>query len=230
MYLGELVEYGPAEQVFGAPRAAAHARLRERGVRVMHGAARSRRRWPLALAAARPQRPASRRRTRARELAKPRARRCSAGEGPGGRASRASDVKVARHDAAQRRERHRGRRRRCSNTRTQDAGDVPILIDVRDAKGKKRLPQRHPGPRAGARRTCRCSRPGGDVDWVNDQVLATGKPKTVEVEVGAAQRHRRRRAARARRSPRRSWKRPRHRGRGDGDVVNEAASRAANGW
>ena len=34
MYLGELVEYGPAEQVFGAPRERAHARVRRRGVRM----------------------------------------------------------------------------------------------------------------------------------------------------------------------------------------------------
>jgi ABC-type multidrug transport system ATPase subunit len=32
MHLGELVEYGPSEQVFGRPGRAAHPRLRERGL------------------------------------------------------------------------------------------------------------------------------------------------------------------------------------------------------
>ena len=34
MYLGDLVEYGTAEQVFEEPRADAHARLRQRRVRM----------------------------------------------------------------------------------------------------------------------------------------------------------------------------------------------------
>ncbi len=41
MYLGDLVEYGPTEQVFEAPACAAHARLRARGVRLTCGARRS---------------------------------------------------------------------------------------------------------------------------------------------------------------------------------------------
>ncbi len=40
MYLGDLVEYGPADQVFGAPRARAHPRLRQRGLRLRSRAAR----------------------------------------------------------------------------------------------------------------------------------------------------------------------------------------------
>ncbi len=47
MYLGDLVEYGPAEQIFDAPQRAAHARLRARGVRVRP--CRGRRSRPCAL-------------------------------------------------------------------------------------------------------------------------------------------------------------------------------------
>ena len=41
MHLGELVEYGPSEQVFDRPVRAAHARLRQRGVRVSASARRA---------------------------------------------------------------------------------------------------------------------------------------------------------------------------------------------
>ena len=37
MHLGELVEYGPSDQVFNRPTRAAHARLRQRGVWVRRG-------------------------------------------------------------------------------------------------------------------------------------------------------------------------------------------------
>ncbi len=52
MHLGELVEYGSSEQVFDRPAPAAHARLRQRGLRVRRGEVASRAvrwrrsRWP----------------------------------------------------------------------------------------------------------------------------------------------------------------------------------------
>jgi hypothetical protein len=63
--------------------------------------------------------------------------------------------------------------------------NVPILIDVRDVKGKSVFKNTLPGlvdsltevPEIG---------PGQTVDWVNDQVLATGKPDSVKVKVGAS--------------------------------------------
>ena len=63
MYLGELVEYGPAEQVFGAPREAAHARLRGRGVRMTPDGRRAR--WRSRASCSSPSPAASRPRTRA---------------------------------------------------------------------------------------------------------------------------------------------------------------------
>ena len=62
--------------------------------------------------------------------------------------------------------------------------DVPILIDVRDAKGKSVYRNDIPGletaltaiPYVPAR---------GTAVWVNDQVLAAGRPADVEVTVGA---------------------------------------------
>ena len=45
MHLGELVEYGPSEQVFDRPRTAAHARLHQRGLRVRRAALVARWRW-----------------------------------------------------------------------------------------------------------------------------------------------------------------------------------------
>ncbi|CAN5545709.1 hypothetical protein BH10ACT11_BH10ACT11_11100 [soil metagenome] len=63
---------------------------------------------------------------------------------------------------------------------------LPILIDVRDAKGKSVFKNDIPGlepsltsiPTIGA---------GQTVTWVNDQILGTGKAKSVKVKIGEAQ-------------------------------------------
>jgi hypothetical protein len=70
------------------------------------------------------------------------------------------------------------------NDSDRDLVDVPILIDVLDAKGESVYRNDIPGiepalaavPFIPAR---------GEVDWVNDQVLGTAKPKSVTVKVGA---------------------------------------------
>lgn len=71
------------------------------------------------------------------------------------------------------------------NTAGKDLVDVPIAIDVLDAKGKSVYTNTIPGiepalaslPFIGA---------GEEAVWVNDQVLAAGKPDSVEVRVGAS--------------------------------------------
>jgi hypothetical protein len=69
------------------------------------------------------------------------------------------------------------------NQSNRDLGNVPILIDVRNAKGKSVYSNDLPGlepaltsiPFVGA---------GEEATWVHDQVLAVGKPQSVEVVVG----------------------------------------------
>lgn len=61
--------------------------------------------------------------------------------------------------------------------------DVPILIDVRDAKGKSLYRNDVPGIEP-ALASVPYIPAGGDTEWVNDQVLAAGKPKSVKVRVG----------------------------------------------
>lgn len=71
------------------------------------------------------------------------------------------------------------------NTSGKDLIDVPIAIDVLDAKGKSVYENTIPGlepalaamPFIGA---------GETAVWVNDQVLASGKPARVDVRVGAS--------------------------------------------
>jgi hypothetical protein len=71
------------------------------------------------------------------------------------------------------------------NTGDEDLIDVPIAIDVLDASGKSVYANTIPGiepalaamPFLGA---------GEEAVWVNDQVLAAGKPARVEVRVGAS--------------------------------------------
>lgn len=62
---------------------------------------------------------------------------------------------------------------------------VPILIDVLDAKGKSVYTNSIPGIEP-ALVSVPYIPAGGDAEWVNDQVLATGKPKSVKVKVGAS--------------------------------------------
>jgi hypothetical protein len=69
------------------------------------------------------------------------------------------------------------------NRSKDDLVGVPIEVDVLDAKGKSVYTNTVPGiepalaavPFIGA---------GGEVEWVHDQVLASGKPAKVEVKVG----------------------------------------------
>jgi hypothetical protein len=74
------------------------------------------------------------------------------------------------------------------NQSDRDLVGVPILIDVRDAKGRSVYSNDLPGleaaltsiPYLGAR---------GEATWVHDQVLVSGEPKSVEVTVGAGGTH-----------------------------------------
>lgn len=61
---------------------------------------------------------------------------------------------------------------------------VPILIDVRDAKGKSVYSNDIPGIEP-ALASIPYIPANGDAEWVDDQVFTTGKPKSVDVKVGA---------------------------------------------
>ncbi len=71
------------------------------------------------------------------------------------------------------------------NSSNRDLVDVPILIDVRDAKGKSVYRNDIPGIEH-ALASIPYIAAGGDAEWVHDQVLATGKPKSVKVTVGTS--------------------------------------------
>ena len=71
------------------------------------------------------------------------------------------------------------------NSSAHDLAEAPILIDVLDAKGKSVYTNAIPGIEP-ALAAVPYIAAGGDVDWVNDQVQAAGKPKSVKVEVGAS--------------------------------------------
>jgi hypothetical protein len=62
--------------------------------------------------------------------------------------------------------------------------DVPILIEVLDAKGKPVYSNDIPGIEPALASVPYISAHGA-TDWVNDQVLASAKPKSVKVTVGA---------------------------------------------
>lgn len=70
------------------------------------------------------------------------------------------------------------------NDSDRNLANVPILIDVLDAKGKSVYRNDAPGIEP-ALAAVPFIPAGGDVDWVHDQVLAIGKPAKVEVTVGA---------------------------------------------
>lgn len=71
------------------------------------------------------------------------------------------------------------------NSSGQNLTHVPILIEVLDAQGKSVYKNDLPGidPNLAAVPYIAA---GGDTEWVDDQVLATGKPKSVKVKVGAS--------------------------------------------
>ena len=72
------------------------------------------------------------------------------------------------------------------NDSDRDLVEVPIAIDVLDAKGKNVYTNTTPGIEP-ALAAVPFIPAGGDVDWVHDQVLATGKPASVKVKVGASE-------------------------------------------
>ena len=73
---------------------------------------------------------------------------------------------------------------RVHNRSDENLVDVPIAIDVLDAKGKSVYRNDIPGIEP-ALAAVPFVAAGGDAYWVNDQILATGKPASVEVTVGA---------------------------------------------
>lgn len=70
------------------------------------------------------------------------------------------------------------------NTSDRDLADVPIAIDVRDAQGKSVYANDLPGLES-ALTSIPYIAAGAEATWVHDQVLAAGKPQSVEVTVGA---------------------------------------------
>lgn len=73
---------------------------------------------------------------------------------------------------------------RLRNSSARNLVDVPILLRVFDPKGKEIYTNEIPGIEQ-ALAAVPFIPAQGEVDWVNDQVLAAGKPKTVKVEIGA---------------------------------------------
>jgi hypothetical protein len=71
------------------------------------------------------------------------------------------------------------------NDSGEDLVEVPILIDVVDAKGRSVYKNDIPGIEP-ALAAIPFIAAGEEVAWVHDQVLATGKPASVKVEVGAS--------------------------------------------
>ncbi|HEX6781638.1 MAG TPA: hypothetical protein VF125_06355 [Solirubrobacterales bacterium] len=69
------------------------------------------------------------------------------------------------------------------NTSGRDLADVPILIDVRDAKGKSVYSNDIPGLEP-ALTSIPYVEAGKEATWVNDQVLTAAEPKSVKVTVG----------------------------------------------
>ena len=69
------------------------------------------------------------------------------------------------------------------NNSRQTLVGVPILIDVRDAKGKGVFINNAFGSEY-ALNHVPLMRPGETVTWVNDQILASGTPETAKVTVG----------------------------------------------
>lgn len=72
------------------------------------------------------------------------------------------------------------------NDSREDLSDVPIAIDVRDAKGKTIYSNDTPGiePSLAAVPFIRA---GETTTWLNDQIYVPGKPDSVEVKVGESE-------------------------------------------
>lgn len=69
------------------------------------------------------------------------------------------------------------------NESSRDLANVPIGIEILDAKGRSVYKNDLPGLEQ-ALTAIPYVAAGGEATWVNDQVLAAGRPKTVKVEVG----------------------------------------------
>jgi hypothetical protein len=72
---------------------------------------------------------------------------------------------------------------RLRNRSSEDLVGAPIAIDVLDAKGKSVYRNDIPGIEP-ALAAIPYIEAGGEVEWVHDQILATGAPAKVEVKVG----------------------------------------------
>jgi hypothetical protein len=70
------------------------------------------------------------------------------------------------------------------NSSSKNLVDVPILIDVLDAKGKSVYRNDIPGIEP-ALAAVPYIPAGGDANWVDDQAQTSGKPQSVKVKVGA---------------------------------------------
>jgi hypothetical protein len=71
------------------------------------------------------------------------------------------------------------------NSSSLNLTDVPVLIDVRDKKGKSVYRNDIPGLEQ-ALTSIPYVPANSDAEWVNDQILATGKPASVKVKIGAS--------------------------------------------
>jgi hypothetical protein len=72
------------------------------------------------------------------------------------------------------------------NTSKQTLVNVPILVDVRDAKGKSIFRNDTFGLEPSLQHVP-LLKPGETVDWVNDQLYPTGAPKSAKVTVGISE-------------------------------------------
>ena len=72
------------------------------------------------------------------------------------------------------------------NTTSKPQVDVPVLVDVRDAKGVSVFKNDSPGIEAGLTHVSVLP-PGRQTIWVNDQVFAATTPKSVKATVGEPQ-------------------------------------------
>ena len=71
------------------------------------------------------------------------------------------------------------------NDGSQDLRDVPVSVDVEDRKGRSVFKNNLPGLEQ-ALISIPLIKAGETLDWVNDQVLATGVPAKVDAKVGAS--------------------------------------------
>ena len=180
MYLGELVEYGPADQVFGSPRAQAHARLRRGVVRV---SARLLAGLPLLLLALAPLLSGCES-TQAKSARLERDGR--AGSSWARRARRESASRDVRAVATSVLQDENGTAVVVvlRNRSPRPLGRVPVAIDVSGPGGRSVYRNDAPGldPSLVEATGVPAS---GELVWVNDQVTPAGAPKRVEARVGA---------------------------------------------